>query len=301
MKAGRPSSTARLITRSLVFLSQDPLLAPLVPAGAAEAGAWFIADSAREREGLRRLMGRGWFRSLVWLVERRTVPGMLLHYLLRKRYLEEVARESLGEGYGQVVVLGAGFDTLPLRLCQEHPQARFFEIDHPATQAVKRAVLQERSPAGGNLKLLPLDLDGQDLQESLLASPDFEPGRSTLFIAEGLLMYLAPRDVGKLFRTLRALGGERCRFAFTFMEPQSDGRVRFRNEAAVIGWWLRQRGEPLRWGVPREEMSRFLEEQGFTCREIITPDLFRARYLHSERLRSLPLADGDHPCLAEAC
>ena len=55
--------------------------------------------------------------------------------MLRKRLIEEVVRASLTEGVEQVVIIGAGFDTLALRLCAGFPRTNFIEIDHPATQS----------------------------------------------------------------------------------------------------------------------------------------------------------------------
>ena len=137
MKPDKPSVTARLIARSVVFMTHDPKLGHLVPLRAAEASVWFLKASSPHGDRLLRLIDRRWFRSLVTLAESLTIPVILLHYIVRKRYLEDVVRDSLGSGTDQVVVLGAGFDTLALRLHQEFPAAVFIEIDHPATQKIK--------------------------------------------------------------------------------------------------------------------------------------------------------------------
>jgi methyltransferase (TIGR00027 family) len=115
----------------------------------------------------------------------------LLHYIVRKRYLEDVARECLAEGIRQVVVLGAGFDTLAWRLHHEYSEVCFIELDHPATQQAKKQILQKHGYIPQNLRLLPLDLAQTSLQDSLLACPHYNPALPSLFIAEGLLMYKA--------------------------------------------------------------------------------------------------------------
>ena len=77
------------------------------------------------------------------------LPGILLHYALRKRFIEESARAFLERGGQQLVVLGAGFDTLAARIAEERPGVVCVEVDHPATQETKRRVLTARTATGG--------------------------------------------------------------------------------------------------------------------------------------------------------
>src|SRR6476646_7930242 len=114
MREDRPSSTAALIAAATVFLARDARVSDLVPAGAAEWCARCLEALSR----LRAVQGLS-HPALRWaarLSERATVPGLLLHFMLRKRWIEEAVRASLDEGYEQVVIIGAGFDTLALRL-----------------------------------------------------------------------------------------------------------------------------------------------------------------------------------------
>lgn len=299
MKADRPSATAHLIARSLVFLSGDPRIAPLLPPETVDASLRCMRAASSFTPRLVRLMGHRWFRKAVWFVERQSIPGMMFHYLLRKRLLEDIAPEALREGYQQVVVLGAGFDPLALRLSAEFPDRLFMEIDHPGTQRVKREALAERIMSGSNLVLIPLDMARESLEEGVRRAPEFHPSAQTLFIAEGLLMYLELPAVDRVFRFCRQQGGSRPRFAFTFMERVEDGRIAFRDQSRTVDAWLRRRGEPFRWGIPVPELPGYLRERGFTCCSIATPQVLRERYLTTPAQQGFPLADGDHVCLAE--
>src|SRR5438876_10636291 len=68
------------------------------------------------------------------MIERITIPGILLHYALRKKCIAKLARSALANGGTQVVVIGAGFDPLSSELRREFPTALSWEIVHPATQ-----------------------------------------------------------------------------------------------------------------------------------------------------------------------
>ena len=69
--------------------------------------------------------------------------------MLRKRWIESRVRAKIAAGASQVVVLGAGLDTLGVRLASERPDLRVVEIDHPATLAVKRSVVERKLGAVG--------------------------------------------------------------------------------------------------------------------------------------------------------
>jgi methyltransferase (TIGR00027 family) len=198
-----------------------------------------------------------------------------------------------------LVVIGAGFDTLALRLHEAFAETKFFEIDHPATQRVKKRVVEDHRQPESNLQFISLDLARGSLEGSLLSSADYSPQIDTLFVAEGLLMYLAPAEVELILQFIRHHSGAHSRFAFTFMETQSDGRIGFRESSRAVDAWLRLRGETFKWGSTRTRIGDFLAARGFAVREIITSETLRNKYLVSEKMRQLSLADGECICVSE--
>jgi len=89
----------------------------------------------------------------------------------RSRFAEdELARAVEGgvsqQRVAQYVILGAGLDTFAYR--NPHRGLRVFEIDHPATQAWKRAQLQEAGiPVPPSLTFVPVDFEHQTLADAL--------------------------------------------------------------------------------------------------------------------------------------
>lgn len=299
MKEDKPSATAYLIARSTFFLSRDPLMGGLVPEHSAELSRRFVHTRSRFASLLDAVVNSKPLRPLAALLERATIPGIKLHYALRKRYLEEIAREALRDELRQVVVIGAGFDTLTLRLHDAFSETNFFEVDHPATQRVKRRVVESQPPAKRNLQFISLDLTHGNLEESLLASADYRSDADTLFVAEGLLMYLTPAEIDLILQFIRHHSGRKSRLAFTFMETQSGGRIGFRQSSRAVDAWLRLRGERFKWGSHRARIGEFLSVRGFAVREIITSETLRNKYLAAEHLKHLALADGECICVSE--
>jgi hypothetical protein len=71
--------------------------------------------------------------------------------IARTRFFDGRVLAAISAGTGQVVILGAGYDDRALRF--RSPGVRFFELDHPATQADKarrlRALRAAKPGSGG--------------------------------------------------------------------------------------------------------------------------------------------------------
>lgn len=287
MRADSPSDTSLLVARSILLASKDPQLCWLLSPGEAE-----MLSRILERAG-----PAPWFdfvlkndraRRSLFCLERMMVAGIIAHYLARKRWIERQVRDALAGGIRQVVVLGAGFDTLAARLSLEFPHVRFIEFDHPATQAAKRRGLE---PAP-NLEFHPVDL----ANEALAACPEFSRTEPGIVIAEGLTMYLTADRVAAMLQSSSDLAGPGGRVIFTFMEQADDGSIRFRGENPLVAWWLKSRREPFLWGISREALPAWLEENGLRCMVVAGDRELRAEILAPRELGHIALARGECLC-----
>ena len=190
------------------------------------------------------------------IIERVTIPGILLHYALRKKCIARLARAALTNGVRQVVVLGAGFDSLGLELSREFLDAHFWELDHPATQRAKTRALPRID--NQRLHLVPIDLSAAPVEQEVLVASGFDQRQCTFWVAEGLFMYFPAAVVSSLLRTLAKLSASGSQIVFTFMERQSNGRIQFRSQSRFVDFWLGKRREPFLWGSTRAELSGFV-------------------------------------------
>jgi methyltransferase (TIGR00027 family) len=273
MQADKPSSTAALIAAATVLAGRDVRLAPFVAPEASEACERWLRAAASLRCRALLALARSPLGFLPRLAERMTIPGLLLHFMLRKRWIEERLRASLQRGCRQIVVIAAGFDSLAWRLARDFPAARFFEVDHPATQAAKR-----RAGGESRLRLVAADLESARLHQLLPAS-GFRDDQSSCFVVEGLLMYLAPDETRTLLRSIARLQRDAGEVLFTVMEPGPGGRLSFHNATrlatAVLALWR----EPFRSSLRREELATFLAPLGLVPVELADAARLRERYL----------------------
>jgi methyltransferase (TIGR00027 family) len=299
MKPDAPSDTANVVARNIAVVAANPATAALVAPETARLNAMFVqAFSARGARFLKRTEKR-WFQTLFSIYERLTVPGLALHQALRKLHIERAVRAALAEGFEQVVVLGGGFDALCWRLHREFPEKRFLELDHPATGRIKRETIEKLDERrGANLNFLAADFTNQTLTESLDHCSHFEREAKTIFICEGVLMYLVEEEIERLFAFVKT-HQKPCRFVFTFMEPDERGRAAFRRSTFLVRLWLRWKKEPFLWSLNRECLESFLAARGFALKEIASPQFFRQNYLKQLPSSDFLIAEGENVCVCE--
>jgi len=288
----KASRTALVIAASLVLLLRDPKHSGLVSKTSADLCAQMLETCSPQTRLFLKIVRRNWFRPIAKWIERMTIPGILQHYILRKKCIEGLVRSALIDGATQVVIIGAGFDPLSFELYQDFRGVQFWEIDHPATQRHKLRAFHKIGVE--RLHFVAVDLSATALDREALVKSSFDPTQRTWWIAEGLLMYLPPDVVSLLMRTLKSLSAPGSHFAFTFMEKERDGRIRFHSQSKLVDWWLRKRGEPFLWGTTRGELVDFVRP--WHVIRFFDHDDFREM---ESGLADEPIARGEVICLAE--
>ncbi len=99
----------------------------------------------------------------------------------------------MARGVGQYVLLGAGLDTFAYRAIRQG--LRVFEVDHPATQAWKRARLSEvRIATPDWVTYAPVDFERENIKDGL-ARAGFDLSRPAMFAWLGVTPYLTREAV----------------------------------------------------------------------------------------------------------
>lgn len=165
-------------TSQVVALTRAQLPRPHTPAGDPDAQL-LLCDGMRPAE----------------------VPGLRASLAARTRFFDEHVLAAIASGIRQVVILGAGYDDRALRFSS--PGVRFVELDHPATQSDKAARLGALHTAPSRPVLAAADF-GTDDVAAVLAGAGHQGGRPSLFLCEGLLVYLDRQVTTRLLASLLA-------------------------------------------------------------------------------------------------
>jgi O-methyltransferase involved in polyketide biosynthesis len=270
MQASQASATARTIALATVLEGISPAnsASGLISPCAVKLCSQMLAVDWRSRWLTASVRWR-WSRALWRVLERCTLPGIGLHYARRKQVIEQIARQAIADGTQRIVLLGAGFDTLALRLAREFPVLQFVEVDHPATQAQKRRALLNPAFADWllpNLRWLTADFAQADQIASPWLTSLGEASVKTLFIAEGLLMYLPLKRIKLLLGTELAHFGD-AQVLLSYMARWPDGRVGFRPDSLLIQMWLAWVREPFLSALEPEQIAGWMGDLGLQVRD----------------------------------
>jgi methyltransferase (TIGR00027 family) len=261
MQRERPSRTARKVALNVVTLGSKGGMEEVLPPGIVDATAELLVQSGAVGRGAvqfsRSQIAVGIYLAFDWMM-----PGQFEAFAHRKAFCERQVRKGIATGASQVLVLGAGYDTLGWRLAPEFVDVSFFEIDHPATARLKAKGIEGMGQRA-NLHLLAEDLSKRQLVDVMNSIATWDLTAPTVIVAEGLLMYLPPEAVGTLFQQCAAVAGAGSRFAFSYVGTRANGRPDAGPWTWLVLWILNVSGEPWQWSKRPEELGAFLEENNW--------------------------------------
>ena len=200
----------------------------------------------------------------------RLQPDMEMWIAVRTALIDAVVREltSPPAQFAQAVILGAGLDTRAARLHREG--VRWFEVDHPATQAEKRRRLAalEGFPAEA-ATYVPCDFEHQDFVDRLGAA-GFDAGAPAVVVWEGVTPYLTEEAVRATLRRMAWACDPRTTIVFdTVGRKMAEGSSSHAADQRT-GDRLDGLGEPIRWGT--NDVLPLLYEEGFRKVHVATFD-----------------------------
>ena len=215
---------------------------------------------------------------------------------VRSRFAEDELAQAVAQGVRQYVVLGAGLDTFACRRRHEAEGLRVFEVDHPATQAWKRALLAASGidvPHG--LCFVPVDFERDTLADAL-RDAGCQLEQPVFFSWLGVTLYLSGPAI---MQTLRFVAGlpQGSGIAFDYgIKPELLGAM----ERSGIEYFAKryaEQGEPWLSFFDPDELQVTLRELGFAQVANFSPAQLENRYF-SGLAGSLRLSGGTHLMLA---
>jgi methyltransferase (TIGR00027 family) len=264
----RASATAVLIAAATVMRGDASGPGP-APTGAVAWCERFLSTT-RGHRWLRASAQCAPGRALWRLAEAMLLPGAVSHWMRRKREIDRLARDAAANGFTQLVVIGAGLDSLAFRLGQERLYPSIVLADHPATlNVIKRALGADAEGKAEGVGLTSVDLAQQDINAVLTAVPGFDRTRPTLVVIEGVLMYLPEPAVARVLRSIVLLPNPRVRLIISWMVAEPGKPVGFAHQSRFIPGWLQRRSEPMLWGSTPAAIPAFMDGLGWRNTRVI--------------------------------
>jgi methyltransferase (TIGR00027 family) len=193
--------------------------------------------------------------------------GIYEYTIARTKYIDAVFKETLAEGFDQILVFGAGFDTRALRFQAEAEDTKIFELDVPITQKAKLGQYAKRGlsiPA--NVAFISIDFDKESLSEKLEEAGFDKNGRS-LFVLEGLLMYLQQESVDETFKVIEKFAGKGSEVVFDYVRAPVLRQAGLYYGERDIMKSVAKADERWSFGIEDGELEGFLKKYGLRVSE----------------------------------
>lgn len=210
------------------------------------------------------------------------LPGLSSSIIARVRYFDDFVKRSIEEGLEQLVILGAGYDTRGYRIKGLEDKVRVFEVDHPNTQSFKKEKIMDIfGSLPEHVTYVSIDFETQKLDQ-MLSEKGYNKSLKTLFIMEGLIMYIPREAVDETLNFIVNSSGKNSQIIFDYY-PESvvDGT----NTLAVgqnIRNFLIQMEEPLQFGIKEGNIEKFLSSYGFSKIQTVTSADYKKAYFEGK-------------------
>jgi len=249
METGQPSRTAysaaryraahQLLERGAIF--QDPFAVRILGAPEEE----LLADAPRR--------------------------AMRAFIVARHRFAEDALATAVARGVRQVVVLGAGLDTIAYR--NGFDGVRVIEVDHPATQAWKRQRL-----ASTGIEIPPtVTYTGVDFEKESLADR-LELDGPAFFVWLGVVPYLTRPGFDATISYISGIPGSEVVFDYAQSPEKMPAERRAALEARAAR--VARIGEPWLTFFEPDEIEAELRGLGFTEIENLGPAQLAVRFFN---------------------
>ena len=234
----------------------------------------FLVDE--QKKPLRDMMARA------WVMKNKVTPGAYEFMIARTAFFDQVVEQSLKENVGQVVLLGAGYDSRAYRFEKFIQDTIIFELDTKPTQQRKQLCLhQAQISIPMQVRFVSVNFGTDDLAEKLIEA-GFDKEKRTVFVWEGVTYYLNAEVVNNILTFVKEIAPSGSSICFDYA-ALSDEALNEQNAKELRDHMRSQHAnEPAKFGIRAGEIGLFLADKGFEVVEHLTADEMTKRYLPND-------------------
>ena len=220
--------------------------------------------------------------------------GTYEYVIARTKYFDAAFTAALEKGFDQIVIFGAGFDSRALRFSDLNKGTIIFELDAPITQQEKlKAYQSKRLLIPKNLKFVPIDFNKEKMEDKI-SQASFVAGKRTLFLLEGVTMYLSKDAVESTLQFVSDVSGSDSMVVFDHIYA---GVLRGENKYyGEKGMYKRTAkvGEEWTFALEENEAEPFLNKFGFAVKDCCNAHELEERYFRNSKGAVVAKINGTH-------
>ncbi len=220
-------------------------------------------------------------RNLVKAKLNKVIPGMDELMIARTAFYDAQFKDALSKQFPQIVLLGAGYDTRALRFNHLNSGTQIIELDTPLTQNHKKQCLEKADVTiPGHLSFVSADLNRESIS-GVLEKAGYDSHLKTLFIWEGVTMYLEPASVDSTLERIRRFSNPDSIIAFDYLVAIPDGEINNWYGATQLYQIMKKQygDEKFIFSIDSGMINTFLEQRGLKVVEDLDSRALEKRFL----------------------
>jgi methyltransferase (TIGR00027 family) len=235
----------------------------------------------------------------IGMVRRFSPKGIYEYVIARTRYIDSVFKDAVEKDFPQILVFGAGFDSRGIRFLGTDSKTKVFELDVPITQNRKIEHLRELGiEIHPNITFIPIDFNKESPGRKLIEY-GFRKNKRSLFILEGLTMYLDPGSVDLTFRMISEFAGSGSEVVFDYIYSSVLREENLYYGEKAIRNKVRKADEGWVFGLEKGEIKKFLEKYDLDLVEDLDSKGLENRYFRDGNGNIIARINGTH-CITHA-
>jgi len=225
--------------------------------------------------------------------------GLYEYVIARTKFIDGVFCSVISKGFDQILIFGSGYDSRGIRLLKKGQKTKIFELDVPITQTAKIKQFKKRGvTVPSNVVYIPIDFN-KELIEEKLKKYDFKPQKKTLFVLEGLTMYLSQDAVDETFRLIYEWGDQNSEVVFDYVfSSVLRGENLFYGEKEAY-YTVKKAGETWTFGIEKGQIISFLKERHLELIQHLESKDLERQYFTDENGDIIGKINGTH-CIVHA-
>ena len=225
--------------------------------------------------------------------------GMYEYVIARTKFIDSIFQKAVTNEFDQILIFGAGFDSRGIRFADLNKKTNIFELDAPVTQKAKISQLKKRGiEINPNITFISIDFNKESLEDKL-AEFGFKANKKSLFILEGLTMYLDPEAIDNTFNVINQFAGTGSEVVFDYVYSSVLREENlYYGESEVLNQ-VKNANEPWSFGIEKGELKSFLKDKNLKLIQSLNSEDLENEFFKDEQGNTVAKVNGTH-CITHA-
>lgn len=223
-------------------------------------------------------------RTIIKAKFKNLIPGMDELMIARTAFYDGLFKDALNKNFPQIVLLGAGYDTRAIRFSDLNNETQIIELDISITQDNKKRCLEKANisiPA--QITLAPIDFNKKSIY-NVLEKAGYDRHQKTLFIWEGVTMYLNTESVDATLEVITQFSNPDSIIAFDYLVTIPTEKINdWYGAKEILQIMEKQYGdEKFIFSIDEGKIESFLEQRGLKVIDHLENNALENKFLTRE-------------------